>query len=509
MIGERDVTYLPPKDRNISMVFQSYAIFPHMKVYDNIAFGLKMKRVPKVESAERVKSAAELLHIEDFLERYPSQLSGGQRQRVAVARAIAVHAQVLLMDEPLSNLDALLRLEMRAELKRLLAILGATTIYVTHDQIEALSMGDRIAVMRNGRILQFDNPTKVYDAPGDHFVGGFIGTPPMNFLEGQVRRADGALRVYIDQFALQPIPEMESLLAQRDGKPVLVGIRAENMEPLNRRDARRAASRGAGRRAAGVAKPADDQDRVGHHQGFDPPRFPGQRRSGHLDPLPQREDPLVRPGQRPGAGARSRPTGGAMISDEPWRLDPAHGVKPLDFGAEGLTGSVDPHGRLIALNIYHPRYGYATLTTADPFPEDRRYDPAAVRAYRAGLAELAGFGPVFVSPVVSRDAFLLEHAIPHIRLTLADGTQAECTTFVAKGGAIQVWQCPSAPRWRGRLSLQRCAYTQLTEGGPVEMPPVETYAEFADSMLTFHNPALGLAAAISWICAGRSVGGCR
>lgn len=232
LIGDRDVTYLPPKDRDISMVFQSYAIFPHMRVYDNIAFGLKMKRAPKNEIASRVQSAAELLHIENFLERYPSQLSGGQRQRVAVARAIAVHAKVLLMDEPLSNLDALLRLEMRAELKRLLAELHATTIYVTHDQIEALSMGDRIAVMRDGKLLQFDSPTTVYDVPADRFVAGFIGTPPMNFLEGQVRRVNGAVQVYIGNYALKPIPEMTDLLARYDGQPIIAGIRAENMEAL-------------------------------------------------------------------------------------------------------------------------------------------------------------------------------------------------------------------------------------------------------------------------------------
>ncbi|NLX11670.1 MAG: ABC transporter ATP-binding protein [Chloroflexi bacterium] len=233
MIGDRDVTYLPPKDRNISMVFQSYAIFPHMKVYENIAFGLKMKRASKEEITQRVKAASELLHIEDFLDRYPSQLSGGQRQRVAVARAIAVRSQVLLMDEPLSNLDALLRLEMRAELKRLLAEINATTIYVTHDQIEALSMGDRIAVMKTGRILQFDSPTKVYDMPADQFVGGFIGTPPMNFLQGQVRRENGAVQVYIGDFGLKPIPEMEPLLRSYDGEVIVVGIRAENMEALS------------------------------------------------------------------------------------------------------------------------------------------------------------------------------------------------------------------------------------------------------------------------------------
>lgn len=233
MIGDRDVTYLPPKDRNISMVFQSYAIFPHMRVFDNIAFGLKMRRVPKEEIKRRVQSAAELLHIENFLDRYPSQMSGGQRQRVAVARAIAVHAEVLLMDEPLSNLDALLRLEMRAELKRLLAEIKATTIYVTHDQIEALSMGDRIAVMRDGKILQFDSPTKVYDMPADRFVAGFIGTPPMNFLEGQVRRENGEMRVYIGDYALKPVAEMTEALQRYDGKLIVAGIRAENMEALS------------------------------------------------------------------------------------------------------------------------------------------------------------------------------------------------------------------------------------------------------------------------------------
>jgi len=233
VIGERDVTYLPPKDRDISMVFQGYAIFPHMTVFDNIAFGLKMKRAPKDEIARRVREAAELLHIEDYLERFPSQLSGGQRQRVAVARAIAVNTGVLLMDEPLSNLDALLRLRMRAELKRLLNELKVTTIYVTHDQIEALSMGDRIAVMRNGEILQIDDPTRVYDVPADRFVAGFIGTPPMNFLEGQIRRKNGVPSVAIGEFELTPIPEMHEELARRDGQRIIVGIRAENMETLD------------------------------------------------------------------------------------------------------------------------------------------------------------------------------------------------------------------------------------------------------------------------------------
>ena len=176
------------------MVFQSYAVFPHMKVYDNIAFGLRMQKEKKAVIDERVRSAAELLHIEELLDRYSSQLSGGQRQRVAVARAMATKADVLLMDEPLSNLDALLRLEMRAELKTLLQNLDATTIYVTHDQIEALSMGDRIAVMNKGRIVQLGNPLEVYDNPADTFVGGFIGNPPMNFLEAEVSENGGELR---------------------------------------------------------------------------------------------------------------------------------------------------------------------------------------------------------------------------------------------------------------------------------------------------------------------------
>jgi multiple sugar transport system ATP-binding protein len=232
-IGDREVTYLPARQRGISMVFQSYAIFPHMTVYDNIAFGLKMRKVDKATMDKQVRQAAELLHIEAMLERRPAQMSGGQRQRVAVARAIAVQTDVLLMDEPLSNLDALLRLEMRAELKRLLAEIKATTIYVTHDQIEALSMGDRIAVMREGRILQCDHPTVVYDRPADHFVGGFIGNPPMNFLEGQVRKDNGAYKVHVGDFALNTAPAYQSEMARYDGEPILVGIRAENMEALS------------------------------------------------------------------------------------------------------------------------------------------------------------------------------------------------------------------------------------------------------------------------------------
>jgi multiple sugar transport system ATP-binding protein len=231
-IGGRDVTYLPPRERNLSMVFQSYAIFPHMKVYDNIAFGLKMNKFNKGEIDRRVLEAAELLHIEDMLDRYPGAMSGGQRQRVAVARAIAMKSEVLLMDEPLSNLDALLRLKMRAELKRLLQEIKTTTLYVTHDQIEALSMGDRIAVMRGGVILQCDEPGTVYDKPTTQFVGGFIGTPPMNFMEGKVERRDGHVTVCIDNFNLTPADSMQPLLSNYVGRQINVGIRAENMQVL-------------------------------------------------------------------------------------------------------------------------------------------------------------------------------------------------------------------------------------------------------------------------------------
>jgi multiple sugar transport system ATP-binding protein len=223
-INGRDVTELPPRRRALAMVFQSYALFPHLKVFDNIAFGLRMHRRPKEELQSRVSQAAELMEIAPFLDRYPTQLSGGQRQRVAVARALAMDASVILMDEPLSNLDALLRLNMRAELKRLLKQVSATTVYVTHDQVEALSMGDRTAVMRNGEILQVDEPMTVYDRPSDPFVAGFIGNPPMNLLEGQASSA--GVEVEGHSFELPAQDEF------KPGDPVLFGVRAENLELL-------------------------------------------------------------------------------------------------------------------------------------------------------------------------------------------------------------------------------------------------------------------------------------
>jgi multiple sugar transport system ATP-binding protein len=221
-IGGRDMTDVPPGRRGIAMVFQSYALFPHLLVRDNIAFGLRMHRVPRPDIGRRVQQAAELMHIEGLLGRYPTQLSGGQRQRVAVARALVMEPAVILMDEPLSNLDALLRLQMRAELKRLLHEVRTTTVYVTHDQIEALSMGDRTAVMRDGRILHVDTPMMVYDRPSDVFVAQFIGNPPMNVLRG--RMGEGEVEVEGHRLSLGEHD------GYQPGDDVSVGVRAENIQ---------------------------------------------------------------------------------------------------------------------------------------------------------------------------------------------------------------------------------------------------------------------------------------
>ena len=184
LIGDRDVSDLPPAERGLAMVFQNYAVFPHLTVFENIAFGLRMQKRNETVIEKQVKRASDLLQMGCYLDRYPAKLSGGQRQRVAVARALAVEPAVLLMDEPLSNLDALLRLEMRAELKSVLKEAGTTTLYVTHDQTEAMGLADRIAVMHKGVIEQIDQPTHIYSKPSSMFVGGFVGSPPMNFLNG-------------------------------------------------------------------------------------------------------------------------------------------------------------------------------------------------------------------------------------------------------------------------------------------------------------------------------------
>lgn len=227
-IGGQDVTTLPPRQRDLAMVFQNYAVFPHLTVRQNIGFGLRMKGEDKKKIAERTQLAADLTELSDFLDRRPAQLSGGQRQRVGVARAIAVGPKVLLMDEPLSNLDALLRLKFRSDLKRIVHELKTTTIYVTHDQVEALSLGDRMAVMRDGEIVQVDRPLNVYDRPAEVFVGGFIGSPPMNFLPVTVTAGEnGALEASVGGHAF-PAP---AGLKDYAGQPVLAGIRGENVTP--------------------------------------------------------------------------------------------------------------------------------------------------------------------------------------------------------------------------------------------------------------------------------------
>jgi multiple sugar transport system ATP-binding protein len=232
-IGDRVVNDVPSRDRDIAMVFQSYALYPHLSVYDNIAFGLRLKKVPKEEIDKRVQEAARVLDLEPFLDRKPRALSGGQRQRVAMGRAIVRQPQAFLMDEPLSNLDAKLRVQMRAEIARLQQDLGVTTIYVTHDQVEAMTMGDRVAVMRKGELQQVATPQELYDHPLNLFVGGFIGSPAMNMLDGTLERAGDALDVRLGSQTVRLDPTLldkRPALRAFEGKPVVVGIRPEDLE---------------------------------------------------------------------------------------------------------------------------------------------------------------------------------------------------------------------------------------------------------------------------------------
>jgi multiple sugar transport system ATP-binding protein len=229
-IGERDVTTAQPKDRDIAMVFQSYALYPHMSVARNIGYPLKLARVAKPEVARRVAEVAEILQLTEVLDRRPSQLSGGQRQRVAMGRAIIRHPRAFLMDEPLSNLDAKLRVEMRAEIARLQRELAVTTVYVTHDQTEAMTMGTRVAVLRDGHLLQVDTPQRLYDEPVDLFVATFIGSPAMNVFAATVEATEGlpALRLGGQRLELDPaVVEAHPAIADRIGADVVVGIRPE------------------------------------------------------------------------------------------------------------------------------------------------------------------------------------------------------------------------------------------------------------------------------------------
>jgi multiple sugar transport system ATP-binding protein len=232
-IGDRVVNTVPPKERDIAMVFQNYALYPHMTVYDNMAFGLKLRKLSKDEIDRRVREAAGILGLEEFLERKPKALSGGQRQRVAMGRAIVREPKAFLMDEPLSNLDAKLRVQMRSEIARIQHELQTTTLYVTHDQVEAMTMGDRVAVLRKGMLQQVDSPQFLYDHPSNLFVAGFIGSPAMNMVEATLARSNGSstiefggYRLAVPDEVLGSRPELKGY----EGKQVIVGMRPEDME---------------------------------------------------------------------------------------------------------------------------------------------------------------------------------------------------------------------------------------------------------------------------------------
>jgi multiple sugar transport system ATP-binding protein len=229
LIGDRVVNDVPPKDRNIAMVFQNYALYPHMDVYKNMAFGLKLRRTPRPEIDRRVREAARILGIEDLLNRKPRQLSGGQRQRVAVGRAIVRQPEVFLFDEPLSNLDAKLRVQMRSELIKLHYQLEATMIYVTHDQVEAMTMGDRIVIMNNGEIQQVGPPMEVYDHPVNMFVAGFIGSPAMNFFQGKLTAQNSDLFVDFEKFVVKLPKSQANRFGNHVNQRVVFGIRPENI----------------------------------------------------------------------------------------------------------------------------------------------------------------------------------------------------------------------------------------------------------------------------------------
>ncbi|MFM7146233.1 MAG: ABC transporter ATP-binding protein, partial [Actinomycetales bacterium] len=230
-IGDDVVNSVPPRGRDIAMVFQSYALYPHMTVRQNIGYALKVRRLPKADIAKRVEAAAELLDLTPYLERKPAQLSGGQRQRVAMGRAIVREPKLFLMDEPLSNLDAKLRVQMRAEIAELQDRLGVTTIYVTHDQVEAMTMGDRVAVMRLGKLQQVATPRELYDNPANVFVAGFMGTPPMNLMHAGVRTEAGliTLRVGSQEIGLPAEHPLAAKVASRNGAEVILGFRPERI----------------------------------------------------------------------------------------------------------------------------------------------------------------------------------------------------------------------------------------------------------------------------------------
>jgi multiple sugar transport system ATP-binding protein len=229
LIDDKVINELSPMDRDIAMVFQNYALYPHMSVHDNMAFGLKMRKFDKADIGRRVQDAAEILGIQELLKRKPRQLSGGQRQRVALGRAIVRHPQVFLFDEPLSNLDAKLRVQMRVELKKLHDRLGTTAIYVTHDQVEAMTLGDRVVVMRDGLVQQVGEPLELYNEPANRFVAGFLGSPAMNFATVTVQHTDGALWAEDDGIRIRVPGQTAGRLGRFAGQQVTMGIRPEDL----------------------------------------------------------------------------------------------------------------------------------------------------------------------------------------------------------------------------------------------------------------------------------------
>jgi len=228
-IGDKMVNDVPAKDRNIAMVFQNYALYPHMTVYENMAFGLKLRKFPKSEIDQRVRDAAQILNITKYLDKRPKQLSGGEQQRVAVGRAIVRKPLVFLFDEPLSNLDAKLRVQMRTEISKLHTRLQTTMIYVTHDQVEAMTMGTRIVVMKEGTIQQIDDPIALYDKPKNKFVAGFIGSPPTNFMNGQIVKKDGKFYFNEGNFTVRILDEITDKLIPYVDKEIIFGIRPEDI----------------------------------------------------------------------------------------------------------------------------------------------------------------------------------------------------------------------------------------------------------------------------------------
>ncbi len=350
-IDDQVVNDLTPKERDIAMVFQNYALYPHMTVEQNLAFGLKLRKLPKEDITQRVKDAATALEIEEFLKRKPRALSGGQRQRVAMGRAIVREPHAFLMDEPLSNLDAKLRVQMRAEIHQLQRRLGVTTIYVTHDQVEAMTMGDRVAVMRNGRLQQVDTPQVLYDQPVNEFVAGFIGSPSINLVEAELERQNGGLAVSFGNHRLSVddrAAKNRSGLADYVGRTLILGIRPEDLEdaslqpdaPADRRTQDRRRPDGAARRRG--ARPLRD---LCHRSRLERDRGAGRRRRGAFRQRRcrrGREDSSGRPRQPEDANRRAAADGARGRHEPPLLLRPGDTRAHLTEGPAVLVAPSGP-----------------------------------------------------------------------------------------------------------------------------------------------------------------------